>query len=449
MNIVQLLGFKLKFFQGEKNMRKRVFVILLLLIFSVMLVTASGTKNKEVTITIWDFKYGDVQGVQPAMKKIDDMIMQKIPGMKINHVAQPNDNYYQLVRAAVQAGDGPDIVMFHGGVQAYEFDDYTVALDNYIKPWRDEIAEYSWSFCSEGGDAKKPVHLVPLTVQGFGIYYNKALFKKAGLDPEKAPSDYASFMAACEKLKNAGIVPIVTGLQGNPYGIDFLIRTLVANIYGPNVKDLVTGKQNFQGNAAFKKAIAIIKEMFTKGYIDPDGTSLPYFVDAINNYSAGKGAMFFGLLSDIGHWKNFCDALGKDNIGYFPTISFPEAKNKNLQVLQPCGIGFSVMNWSKNKELAAAVIEGYARGEGNAIWMSMTGALSPNNKMDINKLGYPLVGQILKQTFEIDFNTLLLNEDANQNLDRYLAQYFVSEEITEDQFIASFQKMLDNVKNNK
>jgi raffinose/stachyose/melibiose transport system substrate-binding protein len=267
------------------------------------------------------------------------------------------------------------------------------------------------------------------------------------LDPNIAPSDYTSFMNACEKLKKAGIAPIETGLQGNPYGIDFLIRCFVANIYGENVKDLVTGNENFKDNIAFLKAIDIVKELFDKGYINMAETAVPYFVDSINNYKAGKGAMFIGLLSDIGHWKNFCDSLGKDNVGYFPTINFSEAKNKDIQVLQPCGIGFAIMKWSKNKDKAAKVIEGYARGEGNSIWMSMTGALSPNKNMDINKLGYPLVGQILKQTFASDFNTLLMNEDANQNMDRYLAQYFVSKEINKDKFIASFQKMLDNAKN--
>lgn len=432
-------------------MKKTYFVVLIVLVLALIFLTvfSCGKKSKEATITIWDFKYGEVGNVQDAMKKIDDLIMQQNPGIKINHVGQPLQNYYQIVSAAVQAGEGPDIVMFHGGVQAYEYDDFTAELDKYIKPWKSEISNYSWDFCSEGGDGKKPVHLVPLTVQGFGLYYNKAYFEKAGLDPEKAPSDYASFMDACEKLKKAGIAPITTGLQGSPYGIDFLIRALVANIYGPEVKDLVTGKENFKDNEAFLKAVDIVKELFDKGYIDMSQTSVPYFVDAINNFKAGKGAMFIGLLSDIGHWKDFCDALGKDNIGYFPTINFPEAKYKDIQVLQPCGIGYSMMKWSKNKAAAAKVIEGYARGEGNAIWMGMTGALSPNKKMDINKLGYPLVGQILKQTFAADFNTLLLNEDANQNMDRYIAQYFVSKEITKDKFVASFQKMLDNAQNSK
>ncbi|HKL86257.1 MAG TPA: extracellular solute-binding protein [Treponemataceae bacterium] len=438
-------------------MKKRCKVIIGLLLLSMtMMVWATGSKDngaaqsaKAKVITIWDFKYGDVEGVQPAMKKIDDLIMKQNPDIKINHVGQANDNYYQLVKAAVQAGSGPDIIMFHGGVQAYEFDDYTIDMDKYIASWRSEISEFSWGYCSTNGDASKPVHMVPITTQGTGIYYNKALFKKAGLDPEKAPTDIASFMAACEKLKAAGIVPVTAGLQGGPFTVDFLFRALVANIYGPNVKDLDTGTYNFKGNAAFKRAAEIVKEMFDKGYIDPAGTSTPYFMDAANNFAAGKGAMFVGLLSDVCHWKVFCDGLGNDNVGYFPTINFPEAKYKDLQSGQPAGIGYSVMKWSKNPEAAMKVIEGYGRGEGNAIWMGMTGALSPNKNVDIKSLGYPIVAEILKRPFTLDFNTILLNEDANSNFDRYCAQAFVSNEISIDKFIDSCQGMLDAKRKSK
>jgi len=95
------------------------------------------------------------------------------------------------------------------------------------------------------------------------------------------------------------------------------------------------------------------------------------------------------------------------------------------------------------------VVEGYARGEGNAIWMGMTGALSPNKNVDIKSMGYPLVAEILKRPFVLDFNTLLLNEDANGNFDRYCAQAFVSEEVSLDKFIDSAQGMLNNRQNSK
>lgn len=60
------------------KIRVKVVCVLLFLLPSLMLWSA-GTKEQgaakadgATVITIWDFKYGDVQGVQPAMKKIDD-----------------------------------------------------------------------------------------------------------------------------------------------------------------------------------------------------------------------------------------------------------------------------------------------------------------------------------------------------------------------------------------
>ena len=416
----------------------------LLTIVLCFMVTIGAFAQDPVTITIWDFKYGDTtSGVQEAMQKIDDAIMKANPGITIEHVGQPHDNYYQVVRAAVQAGEGPDVVMFHAGNSAYEFDEFTLPLDDYIAPWRNEIAEFSWAFCSEGGDGSKPVHLVPITIQGMGIYYNKALFEQAGLDPENPPTDIDAFMAASETLKAAGIVPITAGAQGAPFTIDFLFRTFVANIYGPDTKDLLTGEQTFKGNAAFQRAAEIVAELVDKEYMDPDQSSIPYFMDAANMFAAGKGAMFVGLLSDVCHWKVFSDGLGKENVGYFPSINFPEAAYKDQQSGQPAGIGYAVMNWTKHPDEAAKVVEGYARGEGAAIWMGMTGALAPNKNVDINKLGYPLVAEILKRSANLDFITLM-NREEQENFDRYCTQAYIAQEIDLDEFIDSVQKAMDN-----
>jgi len=63
-----------------------------------------------------------------------------------------------------------------------------------------------------------------MTMQGMGIYYNKdGGSEKQGLDPEKAPKSGAEFLAACEKLQAAGIVPITAG---QTFTVDFLLRCL-------------------------------------------------------------------------------------------------------------------------------------------------------------------------------------------------------------------------------
>lgn len=397
---------------------------------------------KEVTITIWDFKCGS-EPSKSAMAKIDAQFEAANPGIKINHVAQPDgDNYYQLVRAAVQAGEGPDIVMFHGGVQAYEFDDFTLPLDKYIASWRSEIAEDNWAFCSEGGDGSKPVHMVPLTTQGFGIYTNKTLLKQAGIDPEKVPATAEEFLANCKKLADAGIAPMVGGFADAPYTIDFLFRCIIANIYGDKVADK---SLNFVGNAQFKEACGYVYEIMTK-YIDNEASSTAYFTDAGDNFAAGKGAMFVGLLSDVNNWKAFCDALGSDNVGYYPTLNFTNATYKNKQVLQPCGIGYSIMSWSKNPDAAAKVLEAYGSGDGPAIFMADTGALGVNKKADVKSLGYPVLNQILGYDSSLDITNIMTNEDANSNFDRYCMEAFVTCEISIDEFIEKMQTIVENAR---
>lgn len=422
-------------------MRKTLFGLCLLLLVAVIIGSAVNAAQ-QVTLTVWDFKYAD-PNMNATMVKIDKMFMEKYPNVKINHVAQPNDQYYQLLRAAAQARRGPDVVMLHGARgDVYELDPILVKLDNYIKPWRHEIPEDSWKVAATNRDFKKGIKLIPMTSQGFGFYYNKALFKKAGLDPNNPPKDWDSFLAACEKLKATGIVPITGGLRD--FTTNFMFRALAANIYGKEVYGLQTGAQGFANNKAFKRAAEMMVELKEKGYFDPNAASIPYFMDAIDMFAAGKGAIFCGLLSDVANWKQFSDALGKDNVGYFPSINFAEAKNKDMQSFQPVGIGYGVTTWSKNKDLAVKYAEFYARGEGAMVFVEETGAFSPNTSLDTKVLGYPVLAEInnyLKdENISEDYQTMFISafEDAMIAVSQ---QLLITGEIDVDKFVEQVEKI--------
>jgi ABC-type glycerol-3-phosphate transport system substrate-binding protein len=332
--------------------------------------------------------------------------------------------------------------MFHGARgDTYELNQFQVKLDKYIRSWRKEIPEDSWKVASTDRDLKKGVKLIPMTSQGFGFYYNKAYFKKAGLDPAAPPKDWDSFLAACEKLKAAGIVPITGGVRD--YTANFMIRCLAANVFGKDVYGLQTGKQGFANNAAFKKAAEMMVELKQKGYFDPNGASIPYFMDAINMYAAGKGAIFCGLLSDVANWKQFSDALGKDNIGYFPSINFAEAKNKDMQSFQPVGIGYGVMTWSKNQAMAAKYAEFYARGEGAQAFVAGTGALSPNTSLDTAALGYPVlkeIGSYLKKNISEDYQTMFVGSFEDEVV-AATQQLLITGEIKSDKYVEQIEKI--------
>ena len=410
------------------------------IILGLALVTMlAATTLAAQTLTVWDFKYSEVNatGAQAPMKANDAAFEKANPGVKIVHVAQPTDatQYYQIIQGAATTNSGPDVAMFHPGARVNGFADIIIDLDSYVKDVKGQFTAASIEMCSVGGKLK----VLPITMQGFGIYYNKAYFKKAGLDPEKAPKSAADFLAACEKLKAAGIVPITTGQS---YTIDFFLRCQAANAYGPNVAGLFDGSQKFD-NAVFKESAAFVKTLVDKGYIEKDGFSRPYFMDSIDKFGKGGGAIFVGLLSDVGNWKAFSDGLGAANVGYFPAVNFPDAKYKDQQVMQGAGIGYGVMKWSKNQKLAAAYIKFVSTGEGAKVYSAATGSLSPNTQAGGGATTYPVLKVIQNylKSGQKDYIPLGYNgyeDDANRLCDRA----FVTGELSINDFITEYQKLI-------
>jgi len=331
-------------------------------------------------------------------------------------------------------------VLFHPGTRANQFDDILVDLGPYIKDVKDQFTADSIAACS---NKEGKVKLLPLTMQGFGFYYNKDYFRKAGLDPEKAPKTAEEFLAACDKLQRAGIVPISVG---QTYTIDFILRCFVANVFGPNVGGLADGSAKFTDNPQFKEGLEFVKTLVDKGYLEKEGFSRPYFMDGIDKFAAGGGGMFMGLLSDVGNWFVFSKKLGASNVGYFPTVNFPDSKYKDLQMAQGAGIGYGVMTWSKSKEVAASYVKYVTTGEGAKTYASMTGAMSPLTSSTGLEASFPALKVIqgyLKNTAKDYISGVFKDyggyeDDSNRLLD----QLFVTGQISVDDFISQYQNLI-------
>jgi ABC-type glycerol-3-phosphate transport system substrate-binding protein len=422
-------------------MIKRSILCLVILALCVVPRLFATGGQETATLTVWDFKYGEVEGSQKPMKQIDALFMEKYPDVTVNHVAQPGDpQYYQIIQAAASANQGPDVAMFHPGAREYGFGDILIDLSPYIQDVKDQFTPASIAMVSMDGKIGAPIKLLPMTMQGFGIYYNKDYFRKASLDPEQPPKTAAQFLAACDKLKAAGIVPIAVG---QTYTIDFTLRCLVANEFGPNVAGLKDGSVKFT-DPQFREGVEFVKALVDKGYLEKAGFSRPYFMEGIDKFAAGGGGMFVGLLSDVGNWKAFSDKLGANNVGYFPTINFPDNEYKDQQVAQGAGIGYGVMTWSKNQKVAVDYVKFYATGDGARIYASSTGAMSPNTAVTGLEATYPalkIIQQYLKGNIALDYIPMFYNgyeDDANRVCDRL----FVTGEITVDQFIAEYQNLI-------
>jgi raffinose/stachyose/melibiose transport system substrate-binding protein len=96
------------------------------------------------------------------------------------------------LKAPMEANEGPDVAMFHPGDRVDGFADAIVDLDPYIGDAKGQFTAASIEICSLNQSLGKSVKVLPLTMQGFGIYYNKARFAQVGLDPAKEPRPQAT-----------------------------------------------------------------------------------------------------------------------------------------------------------------------------------------------------------------------------------------------------------------
>jgi ABC-type glycerol-3-phosphate transport system substrate-binding protein len=433
-----IYGSKNSIYGGLSNFQEGIMKKVVAALAAFLVLMGGTLSAQNTTLTVWDFKYGGKDAAALVLKDLDTLFEASHLGVKINHVGQPGDTYYQLIQGAATANTGPDVVMFHPDGRMQQFASLLYTLDKDTADVKSQFVPSSLIATSSPAQAGGSLKLLPFSMQGFGIYYNKDLFKKAGLDPAKAPKSEAEFLAACAKLKAAGIVPIVTGKD---YTIDFFLRVLVANIAGPNYGDMVTSDAVF-ATPEFKKAATFVKTLVDKGYVEKAGLTRPYFMDAIDSFAAGSGAMFVGLLSDVGNWKRFSDTLGINKVGYFPNVNLEGSKYKDQQSAQPAGIGWGIFSWTKQTKLALEYIKFVSTGTGAARSAAAAGTISPNMMIDTSKIPYPVLPTIIgymKTNFSEDF---LQFGQANLENDmiRLDDQYFVTGQITVDQYVSGIQK---------
>ncbi len=197
------------------------------------------------------------------------------------------DQYQAFIASGVQAGSPPDMFTWWNGTKLAELVQAN-ALAPLDEIWRNAIAageaEQSVAdLLSVGGH----VYGVPLTVNYWGVAYNKALFAKTGVD---VPGSWAQLMATATKLKANGITPfnatIQDGWRGFIWFEELMIRT------DPEAyAQLNAGKIGYT-SAPVKRVFALWGDLYQRGFFTP-ATSNEEFLD----FARGKAAMYL-----IGDW---------------------------------------------------------------------------------------------------------------------------------------------------
>lgn len=242
---------------------------------------AAGYDGPAVTLAFW---HGLTGGDGPIMKKLCDKFTQEHPNVKITTTAIPWADYYQKLPAAVSNGKGPDVGIMHVDNLA------TNAARNVVQPLddvakalgltEDDFSPVVW----QAGVYKDVRYGIPLDMHPAGLYWNKTVFEKAGVDPETPPTDLDSFMDVLDKAKSKNI----QGFWVSPAGASWLLSQSIVFQNGGFLADPAGDRAGF-GDEPAVKAITWLKSLIDQGYspknVAGDGDSTAFQND--------KAAMMF------------------------------------------------------------------------------------------------------------------------------------------------------------
>lgn len=154
----------------------------------------------------------------------------------------PSDAYGSKVRASAQTNTLPDVYGilaetrdFASFIKAGFVEDLTPYMSADNGAWEKQFYPKALTmdtFVDANQFGVKPgIYGAPIDVTNIQFLYNKTLFAKAGLDPEKPPRTFEEFIAAGAKLKAAGIQGLVSG-WGEIWLLNCLADNFAWNIMG-------------------------------------------------------------------------------------------------------------------------------------------------------------------------------------------------------------------------
>ncbi|MCC2591870.1 extracellular solute-binding protein [Tessaracoccus sp. OS52] len=305
--------------------------------------TASGSEvvaEESGTLTIWNWGNAD-EAAAAYQEEVIAVFNEAHPNVEVEVVAQPFDQYYTLLGSAIEAGTAPDLALFNGGTQLRSRADKLVPVTDELADIKDQLAGWP-AFEADGA-----VYSAPTFLQGFPIYYNKQIFRDAGLDPEAAPTTWEELSTVCETIAAKTEVSCFALGNKEGLGIEFFMSGFASGIFTPEEYDAwINGERDWTSEHS-KQVLQLWQDTAADGWYNEGANSTAMFNDSFDLFSGGKAAMVIGLTSGTAHWMQFADYLGED-LGFMMPVTINEGTTLALPI--EGGIAYGILNPEK-KEL--------------------------------------------------------------------------------------------------
>lgn len=311
--------------------------------------SASGSKKENKEIVYWNIatESPDKDIVTAAVEKFNSGTES---GYTVTSVPTQNDSYKEKLVVAMSSGECPDMYSCWSGGPMYEYIDsgFGQPIDNLFE--NSEIKDKLMESAVRQATYNNHIYAVPYqNVSMSGVFYNKEMFDKYGL---QEPKTLVELENICATLKKNGITPFALANSSKWTGSMYFMN--LAARYGglKPFRNAVAGTGNFM-DESFIKAGEKIQEWVKAGY----------FPDGVNSLSEDDGQAKQLMYQETagmllcGSWYTGTFAADSkefyQKIGWFPFPAIKESDADASIMIGTVGDQFIVFN-CKGEKLKAA-----------------------------------------------------------------------------------------------
>ncbi|MFJ3383926.1 MULTISPECIES: ABC transporter substrate-binding protein [unclassified Curtobacterium] len=308
---------------------------------------SSGSSGDSKTLTYWASNQGtslqnDKEVLTPVLKKFT-----KETGIKVDLQVIGWNDLQTKIQTAVTSGQGPDVVNI-GNTWATSLQ-ATGAFQEFGSSEMKAIGgadKFGKVALSTGGAPGKTVTSVPLYGLAYGLYYNKQMFKDAGIE---APTTWEDLTADAKKLTTGGKYGFTIAGGSYTENAHFAFINAAQNggeWFNKKGDPTFTSKANVDGIKRYLDLMQTDKVVNTSNAQYDNGTQ------AVSDFANKKAAMM--LTQNNANATITSNGMSADDFGVVP---FPAPTGAKDIASFPAGINLSIFKNTKNKDGALKFVK--------------------------------------------------------------------------------------------
>ena len=273
--------------------------------------SGQGGGKKNVTLTYMASQGWIKDSEMELAKKFEEET-----GIKIDFQIVPSDQYFNVLKTKLNAGEGPDIF---GGQSGYS----EITMNYNVEKNAVDLSDQEWvkredPLSIEQLTANGKVYALTIwdTYSSFVVGYNKKLFNELGLE---IPKTYEEFKNAALKIQQSGVTPIYEPIADGWHHVLWFSEPgpnydkLEPNLYD----DLNQNKKKFVDSKAMLDSLTQLKEMYDLGFFG-DNTLSDTGSDTVAKLGSGEFGMSLVAQSVATELAEEYEEFEVEDIGFFP-----------------------------------------------------------------------------------------------------------------------------------